>query len=166
LIKQINRASAETMKEVAQEEGLEPLKLYLSSLMGKVLRSCYPDGSLFSFSWEDEEIPDPQIKADVYSKALGGKAWLTLDEVRGKYGAKPATEEQKAELSPSPSLSPFASQEPAQMQLPGVENPQVDEVMQARRVRRTKRTGRVLRRSRQKPHDSQCVCGCHPVRYP
>ena len=165
LIKQVNRASGETMEQTAQEQGLEPLKLYWRSLMNRVMRGCFSDGGLFEFAFEDEEIVDPEVKATVYSTALGKKAWMTLDEVRERHGLQPATDEQKEELTPAPAPSPFGAP-PTQLALPGTDDgTEADEVMQAR-VRRAKRTGRVLRRARSQQAGSQCVCRVHPRRYP
>jgi SPP1 gp7 family putative phage head morphogenesis protein len=109
LVKAVNRATAQTAKETAQEEGIEPRKLWFKSLMDSILRRCYGMGDL-QFAWQDEEITDPLIKAQVYQIALGGggsKPWMTPDEVRDKgYGFDPFTDEQKDELSPPPPVAP------------------------------------------------------------
>ena len=110
LVKQQNRATAQTAKETAQEEGLEPRKLWFKSLMDALLRRCYNAGDL-QFAWQDEEITDPLIKAQVYQIALGGggsKPWMTPDEVRDMgYGMDPMSDEQKEELAPPPPVAPM-----------------------------------------------------------
>jgi hypothetical protein len=106
LVKQVNRATAQTAKETAQEEGLEPRKMWFKSLMDAILRRCYSAPDL-QFSWQDEEITDPLVKAQVFQIALGAggsKPWMTPDEVRDKgYGMDPFTDEQNEANSPPPS---------------------------------------------------------------
>lgn len=110
LVKAVNRATAQTAKETAQEEGIEPRKLWFKSLMDSILRRCYGMGDL-QFAWQDEEITDPLIKAQVYQIALGGggsKPWMTPDEVRDMgYGMDPMSDEQKEELAPPPPVAPM-----------------------------------------------------------
>lgn len=101
LTRQMNRATAETSKAAAQEEGLEPLKLYFKSFMNRVLVRAYGAGD-FEFAYEDEEIADPETKANVVSILAGKKPVITVDEARGQYGMEPLTEDQKAELAPPP----------------------------------------------------------------
>ncbi len=98
-VKQNNRATAQTSKEAAQEEGLEPLKLWWRTFMNRVLVQVYgaPD---MEFAYEDEEIADPLVKAQVAQIAAGSKPWRTPDEIREDYGLDPLSEEQRAELAP------------------------------------------------------------------
>ena len=97
LIKQVNRASGDTMKQSAAEEGLEPLKQWWASFMGEVIAKTYGAPDLV-WTWADEEITDPKVKAEVTTIATGGKPWMTADEARGQFGLDPATDEQKAQL--------------------------------------------------------------------
>lgn len=101
LMKQMNRATAETSKESAQEEGLEPVKKWFKGVVDEVLEKGLDEPDL-ELAYVDEEIADPETKAKVMSLALGGKAWLTQDEVRGKYGEDPVTPAQRDELTPKP----------------------------------------------------------------
>jgi hypothetical protein len=117
LVKQQNRATAQTAKETAQEEGIEPRKLWFKSLMDTLIRRCY-NASDLQFAWQDEEITDPLVKAQVYQIALGAggsKPWMTPDEVRDMgYGMEPMSDEQKEELAPPPPVAPM---------LPGANQP-------------------------------------------
>lgn len=102
LMKQMNRATAQTAKQSAQEEGLEPTKLWFKDLMDAILLKAFKAEDL-EFAWQDEEIADPEVKANVCATGLGkggGKAWWTPDEVRAKFGDKPMTPAQREELSP------------------------------------------------------------------
>jgi hypothetical protein len=111
LIKQMNRASAQTSKQTAQEEGLEPIKRWWKDVMDDVLAKGFGEPEL-EYAYEDEEIADPQVKAEVTSIALGGKAWLTPDEARADYGREKLTPEQLAELAPPPPpAAPVATNE-------------------------------------------------------
>ena len=107
LVKETNRATAETAKEAAQEEGLEPIKAWFKDLMDEVLARCFGADDL-EWSWVDEEIADPTMKAEVMATALGkggGKPWMTIDEVRDAYGLAPMTPEQAAQLAPPAPLA-------------------------------------------------------------
>ena len=97
LVKQVNRATAETAKESAQEEGLEPLKLWWSEVMDDVLAKAFSAADL-CWTWADGEITDPATKAQVTTISLGGKPWQTVDEARAKWGDPATTPEQRAEL--------------------------------------------------------------------
>lgn len=102
LSKAMNRATADTAKQSAQEEGLEPLKTHSKDFMDEILEKSFNAGDL-EFVYVDEEIVDPEEKANVFSIALGrggGKPWMTADEVRAEYGKKPLTQAQKDELAP------------------------------------------------------------------
>jgi hypothetical protein len=111
LMKQMNRATAETSKESAQEEGLEPVKKWFKGVVDDVLEKGFKEPGL-ELAYADEEIADPETKAKVMSLALGGKAWLTQDEVRGSYGKDPLTPEQRDELTPPAPVLPPPGQTP------------------------------------------------------
>jgi SPP1 gp7 family putative phage head morphogenesis protein len=103
LVKETNRATAQTGKEAAQEEGLEPTKLWFKDVMDDALaRAGYAE---LEWQWEDEEIVDPVAKAQVVQSYYGGstgtaKPLVTLEEARKLLGFAPATPEQLLELQP------------------------------------------------------------------
>jgi hypothetical protein len=102
-VKESNRATAETAKEAAQEEGLEPTKIWVKEVIDDMLeRSGADDLELY---WEDEEIVDPAAKATVIVQYHGGPAGtakpiITLAEAREMAGFPPATPAQMIELQP------------------------------------------------------------------
>jgi hypothetical protein len=110
-VKEMNRATSETSKEAAQEEGLEPMKLWFSDLMDDLLRRAgFPN---LRWQWADEEIVDPEAKARVAQSYYGGttgtaKAIMTLAEVREFASLPPATPDQLKELQP-PAPEPIAA---------------------------------------------------------
>jgi SPP1 gp7 family putative phage head morphogenesis protein len=98
LVKQTNRATAETAKEGAKEEGLEPLKLWLKDVVDDLLeRAGAPDLEL---AYIDEEIIDPLVKAQVIQIFGGNKAIADLNECRALAGLPPASPEQEEKLRP------------------------------------------------------------------
>jgi SPP1 gp7 family putative phage head morphogenesis protein len=103
LVKETNRATAETAKETAAEEGLEATKGYVQDVIDDLLlRVGRPD---LRAAWDDEEIVDAEVKAKVIVSYFGGttgasKPILTLGEAREMAGLPPATPEQLDELQP------------------------------------------------------------------
>ena len=54
----MNRATAETAKDQAAEEGLLPWQIYIADLMNSILRKyCKVDD--LEFAWKDEKETDP-----------------------------------------------------------------------------------------------------------
>lgn len=100
LVKEVNRATAETAQETGQQEGLEPLKEWWADFMNEVLFRCWGVDDL-EFAWADEEISDPKTKADVLSAYVAAKI-MHPDEAREKLRLDPLTPEQKEEMNPAP----------------------------------------------------------------
>jgi SPP1 gp7 family putative phage head morphogenesis protein len=100
LVKDNNRATAQTNAATARAEGLEPLKEWWADVMNEVLVRCWGADDL-EFAWADEEITDPKVKAEVHKAYVDMKV-ITPDEVREDLGKKPLTPEQKEELNPPP----------------------------------------------------------------
>ena len=97
LVKAMNRATAETAKEAAAEEGIEVGKLWFGEVMDDVIARVFKRPDL-CWTWVDEEVTDPVDKAKVTQSLTGNKAILTIDEGRALWGRKAMTPEQKAEL--------------------------------------------------------------------
>lgn len=101
LVKEVNRATAETAQEQGQQEGLEPLKIWWATFMNEVIARCWGVEDL-EFVYEDEEISDPKVKMEYWTGWVNSKV-VTPDEVREKViGWEPLTPEQKLELNPPP----------------------------------------------------------------
>jgi hypothetical protein len=87
LVRQINRATAETAHDTALAEGLQPLMSWLKDLIDRVIADVagWPD---LEFVWADQGSVDPQVQAqiDVAYVAAGIK---TRDEVRAQLGLAP-----------------------------------------------------------------------------
>lgn len=164
LVKDNNRATANTAKQTAQEEGLEPRKEWFKELMDLVIATCY-DAPDMEFVYRDEEIVDPLTKAQVIQISLGGpgNGWITKDEARDMSGLAPATADQKAELlpppppppAPNPGEAPAAPPEPGsappspEPKAPATEPPPAEKLAKARKAPKrdrplAKSTGRGL----------------------
>lgn len=120
LVKETNRATASTTKVSAQEEGLEPTKLWFKDIMDDILVRTGED---LEWQWEDEEIVDPVTKGSVVQGYYGGttgtaKPLITLAEARVMLGFAPATPEQLLELQP-PAPEPPPAPGPSPVPAPG-----------------------------------------------
>jgi hypothetical protein len=104
-VKEMNRATAETSKSSAAEEGLEPTKMFVKDVVDDLLTRCGADD--LQLAWQDEEVQDPKTKAEIAVMLRGGttgsaKPVITLEEQREMMGLKPPTADQIDELDPPP----------------------------------------------------------------
>lgn len=109
LVKQTNRATAETAKESAQEDGGEYTKVFVKGVMDDLLERA--GGGDLEFAYKDEEISDAKTKAEVASIYTGGATLMTVEEGRAMIGLKPPTPAQKTELDAAnaPAPDPFGA---------------------------------------------------------
>lgn len=86
-IRQMNRATAETAKDAAMEEGLVPVMQWVKDLMDVVIWK-YKGYTDLEFGWDDEEALDPvqQSQIDDTDIKNGSKS---IDEVRLRRGDAP-----------------------------------------------------------------------------
>lgn len=86
-IKSVNRASSDSMKETAMEEGLLPNMLWVADVVNQVIHD-YMGIKEASFEWQNERDTDPkdQMTTDTGYAKLGVK---TIDEVRDELGMDP-----------------------------------------------------------------------------
>lgn len=101
LAQQMNRATAETAKEDAQETGLEPIKLWWKDLMDDVLAVAFGEPDL-EFVYRDEEIVDAKTKAEVWAIATGNQPWALPSEAREDYGLPPRPDLDDLAMAPPP----------------------------------------------------------------
>ena len=85
--KQVNRATAETAKQAAAEEGLAPLLGWVKRLMDRILAQDFGAADL-EFSWQTESEQDPLQQAQI-DKILVGGGIMTINEVRSNRGLDP-----------------------------------------------------------------------------
>jgi PAS domain-containing protein len=93
LIKQMNRATAETAKEQAEEEGIAPLLNWLASLINSLVRKYFGYDDV-EFAWgerrDENKLEQAQINQIYVQSGI-----LTVDEIRESLG-KPAVSTQQS----------------------------------------------------------------------
>lgn len=108
LVKEMNRATAETAERQAAQDGLEPMKLAVKAVLDFLIQSpIVLNQPGLTFVWDDEEITDPAIKATVTTTLTGGKPILTQNEGRALWGYDELTPEELEAMTPAPPPSPF-----------------------------------------------------------
>jgi hypothetical protein len=97
LVKEMNRATAETAQEAAKEEGLAPVMQWVKNLVDYVIWKYFGYTDL-QMTWLDEKDPDPLQQAQVNQiyLATGVK---TENEVREELGMEAFTPEQMREMA-------------------------------------------------------------------
>ena len=95
LIKQMNRATAETAKEQADEEGIAPLLNWLASLINGLVRKYFGYDDV-EFAW-GERKDENQLEQAQINQIYVQSGVLTVDEVRESLG-KPALGSRQAAL--------------------------------------------------------------------
>ncbi|HET6376303.1 MAG TPA: phage portal protein [Methylocella sp.] len=90
LTQMVNRATAETQKELAAEEGLAPLLLWTKSLIDEIIASEFhaPD---IEFTWGAGHETDAATQETILS-SYTAKGILTINEARALLGRAPLTE--------------------------------------------------------------------------
>jgi hypothetical protein len=101
LVRETNRATAETVEEVAKDEGVIPLLEFIANHINMMLE-LHAGIDDCKFAWSMKEATGPKEQMDIDVGYVAAKI-RTVDEVRAERGWKPLTEEQKAELAPEPS---------------------------------------------------------------
>ena len=86
-IKQQNRATADNAHEQSMQEGLEPTKNWVKSLIDLVIFKYFQISDL-EFSWEEEESLDPVDQSTIQDKKIRNGS-LTINEARAKDGEPP-----------------------------------------------------------------------------
>ena len=82
--KQVNRATAETQKEISIEEGLQPLKAWVASIINHVIK-VYFDSPDLVLQWDEEEEIDQQtLSTMMQDEAKVGIR--SIDEARQQLG--------------------------------------------------------------------------------
>jgi hypothetical protein len=79
-VKQMNRSSAETQQEIAEQEGIRPLLRWIKSVVDRILEEEFDAGDL-EFVWKPEDSPDEAKQAKILTD-YAAKGILTINEVR------------------------------------------------------------------------------------
>jgi hypothetical protein len=90
LTQQMNRATAETQKEIAEEEGLAPVLAWVKDLIDSVIAQEFNAPDL-EFAFSAEASVDPQQQESILS-SYTSKGILTINEARAALGRDPLAE--------------------------------------------------------------------------
>ena len=81
---QVNRATGETMRQQATQEGLVPLKAWVKNALDHVIRECMNEPGL-EFVWVGDDAVDPLEQAQTL-QILVGAGIKTREEARADLG--------------------------------------------------------------------------------
>ena len=87
LVSQMNRATAEVQKTLAEEEGFAPLLAWVKALIDDVI-AIELDGPDLEFAWTPTETVDPAAQEQMLS-SYTSRGLLTLNEARAVLGREP-----------------------------------------------------------------------------
>jgi phage portal protein BeeE len=87
-VSQVNRATGETMRQQATQEGLVPLKAWVKNALDHVIQECMNEPGL-EFVWVGDDAVDPLEQAQTLN-ILVGAGIKTRDEARADLGLAPA----------------------------------------------------------------------------
>lgn len=95
-VKQMNRATAETIQQQALNEGVAPLQKWIKDTLDYIIQrhAGYAD---LEFQWDEEDAIDPFVQAQIAGIYLD-KGVVTDDEVRENLGLDPLTPEQREQM--------------------------------------------------------------------
>ena len=85
---QVNRATGETMRQQATQEGLVPLKAWVKNALDHVIQVCMDEPGL-EFVWVGDDAIDPLEQAQTLN-ILVGAGIKTREEARADLGLAPA----------------------------------------------------------------------------
>ena len=88
-VSQVNRATSETMRLQATQEGLVPLKGWIKSALDHVIQECMNEPGL-EFVWVGDDAVDPLEQAQTLN-ILVGAGIKTREEARTDLGLAPAS---------------------------------------------------------------------------
>jgi hypothetical protein len=98
LVKQVNRATAESVRGAALSEGLLPLMKWVENLLNLIVWKYFGYQDL-CFKWVEEDETSPLVQMQTLTGYVKEKV-ITKDEAREAIGKEPMTDEQREELMP------------------------------------------------------------------
>lgn len=108
-IKENNKATAQTSKQQAEEDGLQGILNWIRNLLNYIINKYISKN--VEFEWEIEDVTEPFVKAQIdvlYAQA----GILTVDEIRASNGLDPLTDEQKKSIKENASIVPKEDSKP------------------------------------------------------
>lgn len=98
LVKDMNRATATTSKETAEEEGLQPIMQWIKGLVDYIIVKYFGYADL-GLQWEDALAPDPMVQAQI-NQIYVNSGIKTTNEVRQELGLDALAEVDVDEYAP------------------------------------------------------------------
>jgi hypothetical protein len=89
-VSQVNRATGETLRQQATQEGLVPLKAWVKNALDHVIRECMNEPGL-EFVWVGDDAIDPLEQAQTL-QILVGAGIKTREEARADLGLAPTAD--------------------------------------------------------------------------
>lgn len=86
LVKEVNRATAETAKEQAITDGMAPIMNWIKGLVDSILIDHYGETEL-EFSWVDDKELDPRVQSEIHTAQFG--RIKSINEIREDLGLDP-----------------------------------------------------------------------------
>lgn len=86
LVKEVNRATAETAMEQAMQDGMAPILSWVKGLIDAILIDFFQEEEI-EFKWEDDKELDPKVQAEIHTSYFG--KILTINEIRDDLGLDP-----------------------------------------------------------------------------
>jgi len=86
-VSNLNRATAQSLKDASLEEGLMPIQLWIKELCDYVIRVVFKNNDV-EFSWQEDEDADAATQATITLNDVKG-ALLTINEGRAAKGLQP-----------------------------------------------------------------------------
>jgi hypothetical protein len=105
-VRAMNRATAQTAAEQAEDEGLAPLLAWVKGALDRILRQCFQAPDL-EFHWLEEQDEDSQAQAQVDQIYLAAGV-KTINEVRAEQGLAPVDGGEAPLVQSGGSLVPLA----------------------------------------------------------
>ena len=97
LIKQMNRASSQSNRDVAMQQGLFPKLRWFKDLMDYIITKYFGEPDI-EFAWDTDKESQPLEQAQINQINVNAGI-LTVDEVRADMGRDPMSEEDKAVIA-------------------------------------------------------------------
>lgn len=110
LVKQTNRAVAESVQKAALSEGLAPVMMWVKALMDRILRDCF-DAPDLEFVWSDEASMEPLVQSQVDAADITSGV-RTVNECREDRGLEPLPDPPPEPVPPAAPIPP-GKEEPA-----------------------------------------------------
>ena len=110
-VKEQNRAVAGVAKDIASEEGLQPMMKWVKGLIDYIITKHFGFADI-CLSWDLETDQDPLQQANINKIYMDARV-VTADEIRADLGRDPLTAAQKDELAPPVPVTGFGGAPPA-----------------------------------------------------